>query len=261
MNHSPSFLRLVENAKKQVKEVTVSDALQLAKDGAALIDVREESEWLAGHPVGAMHISKGVLERDIEQRVTETNRMILCFCGGGYRSALAAENLQRMGYSRVYSVEGGWRAWLDARLPTSKGPEIYPRSPHERLGGLVHLPRLIDKCKLVPTGRLPGYNYLTAGFDKQLLEFICIDGASFEKVAQESSTDEEVLNWLKVRLGPGWPSENLISEFNERLKLMRPATSDKQEIFERARAAMTPTRRKVETYFDLIDLDEGRFVD
>ncbi len=85
-----------------------------------LIDVREESEFLAGHIPGAIHLSKGVIERDIETVVPDPNKEILLYCGGGFRSALSAENLQRMGYKNVVSVDGGWRSWTEANYPTEK---------------------------------------------------------------------------------------------------------------------------------------------
>jgi rhodanese-related sulfurtransferase len=261
VKHSPGFEKLVAAAKQGVREVSVQEVAQRMKTGSILIDVREESEWLAGHALGAIHLSKGVLERDIEGRVPDFGQQLLCYCGGGYRSVLAAENLQRMGYLHVFSVEGGWRAWLDARLPTRRGPEVYPRSPYEKLGGLVHLPRLLDKCRLYPAGMLPGYNYLDTGFDKVLLDFLCLEGRDVEQAAQIYRTDEEMLTWLKMKLGPGWPSEMSIGEFNERLQNSRPSNPDKHSWFDKFRASLPPTRRRVETFFDLIELDEQRFRD
>jgi rhodanese-related sulfurtransferase len=85
-----------------------------------LVDVREESEWRASHAAGAIHLSKGVLERDVEGVVADRDRILVLYCGGGYRSALSAENLERMGYRNVYSLAGGWRAWKDAGLPTEE---------------------------------------------------------------------------------------------------------------------------------------------
>lgn len=122
MKHSPGFLAIVNDAKKRVKEVTVAEALEaVAKNPkAALIDVREESEFAAGHVKGAEHIGKGVMERDIEKLHPDTSQPLYLYCGGGYRSALSADNLQKMGYANVYSVDGGWRAFLDAGAPTVK---------------------------------------------------------------------------------------------------------------------------------------------
>ena len=117
--HSPGFERLCAEARLRVREVTVEAAARLAKaPGTLLIDVREESEWAAGHAGGAIHLGKGIIERDIEQRVPNPTTRLLCYCGGGYRSALVADNLQRMGYTNVLSVAGGWRAWCAAGLPT-----------------------------------------------------------------------------------------------------------------------------------------------
>ena len=112
MKHSPGFLKLVDDAKSRVREITVEETRRkLESRGAKLIDVREESEWAAGHVRGAEHLGRGILERDIEQRVPDKNTELILYCGGGFRSALAADNLQKMGYSNVSSMAGGWREW------------------------------------------------------------------------------------------------------------------------------------------------------
>jgi rhodanese-related sulfurtransferase len=123
MAHSPQFLKLVQDAKKRVKETNVPDVKRRMDAGEKflLVDVREESEFANGHIVNAVHMGKGVIERDIEQRVPDTSAKVVLYCGGGFRSALAADNLQKMGYTNVESMDGGWRGWLDAGLPTAKG--------------------------------------------------------------------------------------------------------------------------------------------
>jgi rhodanese-related sulfurtransferase len=120
--HSPGFLKLVADAKSRIRECTVADvtARQAAGEKFVLIDVREESEYAAGHAAGAVHISKGVIERDIEAKVPDPNTPLVLYCGGGYRSALAADALQKMGYTNVISMDGGWSAWVRAGLPTEK---------------------------------------------------------------------------------------------------------------------------------------------
>ncbi len=120
MDHAPGFLRLVEHARAQVREVTAADAHARQLGGAHLVDVREESEWAAGHAAGAAHLGKGVIERDVEARIPDRDAEVLLYCGGGYRSVLAAESLQRMGYTNVWSIEGGWRAWTGAGLPVER---------------------------------------------------------------------------------------------------------------------------------------------
>ena len=119
MDHSPGFLALVDDAKRRIREVTVADVdrRRRAGDTFELIDVREEEEWRRGHLPGARHLCKGVIERDIETAVPDRSARIVLYCGGGFRSALAADNLQRMGYARVESMDGGWRAWTAAGLP------------------------------------------------------------------------------------------------------------------------------------------------
>ncbi|MCB0308021.1 MAG: hypothetical protein KDD48_01505 [Bdellovibrionales bacterium] len=111
--HNESFLSLVREVKKNIKELTVDDVAHKFDHQVAftLIDVREESEWNQAHIKGAIHLSKGILERDIESKIPNKSEEIILYCGGGYRSALAAENLQKMGYTNVYSMDGGWTAW------------------------------------------------------------------------------------------------------------------------------------------------------
>ena len=121
MKHSPGFLKLVDDAKSRVREVDVDETRRrLASGKAKLIDVREESEWAAGHASGAEHMGKGVIERDVEERVPDKSTELILYCGGGFRSALSADNLQRMGYTNVASMAGGWRAWQAADGPTGK---------------------------------------------------------------------------------------------------------------------------------------------
>ena len=123
MKHSPEFLKLVDDAKTRVREVTVDEARRRAESGSAkLIDVREESEWAAGHVRGAQHMGRGVIERDIEQRFPEKSAELILYCGGGFRSALSADNLQKMGYTNVTSMAGGWRGWQEAGGPVDDGP-------------------------------------------------------------------------------------------------------------------------------------------
>jgi len=120
--HSPAFERLCEESRSRVREVSVHDAAREAQTaGVVLVDVREESEWAAGRASGAVHLGKGIIERDIEERVPDKGTRLLLYCGGGYRSALTADSLQRMGYTNVASVAGGWRAWNDAGLPVTRG--------------------------------------------------------------------------------------------------------------------------------------------
>jgi rhodanese-related sulfurtransferase len=122
MAHSSQFLKLVQDAKKNVKETDVADVKRRSDAGEKflLIDVREDNEWAKGHLPGAVHLGKGIIERDIEQRVPDTSAKLILYCGGGFRSALAAENLQKMGYTNVESMDGGWRGWVEAGLPTAK---------------------------------------------------------------------------------------------------------------------------------------------
>jgi rhodanese-related sulfurtransferase len=119
MKHTSAFLSLCEAARQNVKEVSVQDAAQLMKEpDTFLVDVREDREWVTGHAAGAVHLGKGIIERDIEVRCPDHAARLLLYCGGGYRSVLAAESLQKMGYTNVVSVAGGYSAWVEAGLPT-----------------------------------------------------------------------------------------------------------------------------------------------
>ena len=120
MDHSKEFVALVDDAKTRVTEITVDDVEARRRAGARLIDVREDDEYRAGHIPGAEHIGKGVIERDIVAKVPDKQAELILYCGGGFRSALAADVLQRMGYARPLSLAGGWREWNARKLPIEK---------------------------------------------------------------------------------------------------------------------------------------------
>jgi rhodanese-related sulfurtransferase len=121
--HSPRFLQIVQEAKKHVRETTVGEVKARLDRGEklCLIDVREESEWAKDHLPGAVHLGKGVIERDIETRLPDADKEMILYCGGGFRSALAAENLKRMGYTNVLSMDGGIRDWREKGYPLTSG--------------------------------------------------------------------------------------------------------------------------------------------
>ena len=122
MDHAEGFLTLVRDAKKRIKEEDVQTTKKKLDAGEKiiLVDVREESEWARGHIPNAIHLGKGIIERDIEKAIPEKGATVVLYCGGGFRSALAADNLQKMGYSNVISMDGGWRDWTQAGFPTIK---------------------------------------------------------------------------------------------------------------------------------------------
>ncbi|HEV2946589.1 MAG TPA: rhodanese-like domain-containing protein [Gemmataceae bacterium] len=121
--HSPRFLKIVQDAKARIREVTVDQVKAKLDRGDRfrLVDVREESEWAKDHLPKAVFLGKGIIERDIEQQVPATGDEIVLYCGGGFRSALAADNLQKMGYTNVYSMDGGIRDWRERNYPLEKG--------------------------------------------------------------------------------------------------------------------------------------------
>ncbi|HEY3042344.1 MAG TPA: rhodanese-like domain-containing protein [Pyrinomonadaceae bacterium] len=119
MKHSEGFLKLVNDAKSRIREVTVDETRERMKanNDVRLIDVREDNEWEAAHAAGAQHLGKGIIERDIEATVPDKATELILYCGGGFRSALAADVLQRMGYTNVFSMAGGWKAWTNSGAP------------------------------------------------------------------------------------------------------------------------------------------------
>ena len=118
--HNPGFLALVDGAKSRIQQIDIAGYQKMQHEGHLLIDVREDREWEAGHAAGSIHMSKGTIERDIETRVPDPATKMVLYCGGGYRSALAADALRQMGYRDVISLDGGWRAWNQAGLPVEK---------------------------------------------------------------------------------------------------------------------------------------------
>ena len=121
-HHSPGFLALVHDAKTRIREIDIEEYKRLRAEGdpGQLVDVREDSEWEAAHAAGAVHLSKGTIERDIEKTFPDKQTKLVLYCGGGYRSALATDNLQKMGYTNVISLDGGWRAIEASGLPVER---------------------------------------------------------------------------------------------------------------------------------------------
>jgi rhodanese-related sulfurtransferase len=119
MQHSEGFLKLVEDAKTRVRELSVEETIKrlASNPEARLIDVREDNEWERGHAAHAEHLGRGIIERDAEQNYPNKDTELILYCGGGFRSALACDNLQRMGYTNVFSMAGGWKAWKEAAAP------------------------------------------------------------------------------------------------------------------------------------------------
>ena len=120
MQHSEEFLAVANDAKSRVREVSVDETRERLKNGATLIDVREDNEWETDHAEGARHMGRGVIERDIVHDIPDKSAELILCCGGGYRSALAADMLQKMGYTNVFSMAGGWKAWKESGAPTSR---------------------------------------------------------------------------------------------------------------------------------------------
>jgi rhodanese-related sulfurtransferase len=126
--HSPRFLALVNEAKSRVTEIDIEEYKRMRQAGepVTLVDTREDNEWQAGHAAGAVHLSKGIIERDIEAAIPDRTERLVLYCGGGFRSALVADNLQKMGYTNVISLDGGWRALKESGLPLELPAEQKP---------------------------------------------------------------------------------------------------------------------------------------
>ena len=120
--HSPEFLKIVNDTKKRIKEIDFREIKERLDAGEKFIvvDTREDNEWQRGHIPNAIHLGKGIIERDIEAAIPDKDAPLVLYCGGGFRSALAADNLQKMGYKNVVSMDGGWRGWTEAGFPTAK---------------------------------------------------------------------------------------------------------------------------------------------
>jgi rhodanese-related sulfurtransferase len=122
MTHNPGFLKLVDDSKTRIRQTDINGYKKMLAQGQRplLIDTREDNEWAAGHAAGAVHLSKGIIERDIETKVPDKNTTMVLYCGGGFRSALAADALQKIGYTNVISLDGGWRAWQQSGMPVER---------------------------------------------------------------------------------------------------------------------------------------------
>jgi rhodanese-related sulfurtransferase len=120
VKHNEAFLALVNDAKSRVKEIGIDELKSMPREDYQLIDVREDNEWAAGHAAGAIHLGKGIIERDIETKVPDKAETLVLYCGGGFRSALVADALQKMGYQNPISLDGGWKAWNEAGLAVEK---------------------------------------------------------------------------------------------------------------------------------------------
>jgi rhodanese-related sulfurtransferase len=120
--HNPGFLALVNDAKSRIRQIDIAEYRRMreAGDAGVLVDVREDNEWAAGHAAGAIHLGKGIIERDIEAAYPDKATRLILYCGGGFRSALVADNLQKMGYTGAISLDGGWKAWQQSGLPVEK---------------------------------------------------------------------------------------------------------------------------------------------
>ena|SRR6201997_664750 len=125
MRHSPGFLRLVDDAKSRIKEADFREIKRRldSRENLTLVDVREDNEWARGHLPGAVHLGKGIIERDVEEALPDKDAPLVLYCGGGFRSALVADSLQKMGYTNVISMDGGWRGWTTAGYPIEKPGE------------------------------------------------------------------------------------------------------------------------------------------
>jgi rhodanese-related sulfurtransferase len=119
--HTPGYLKLVDDAKSRIRHIGIDEYRKMPREEHVLIDTREDREWDAGHAAGAVHMSKGIIERDIENEIPDKSTTMVLYCGGGYRSALAADALRQMGYTNAISLDGGWRAWNEAGMPVEKG--------------------------------------------------------------------------------------------------------------------------------------------
>ncbi len=257
--HAPGFLKLVEDARPRVREISAEEAHQMQlHQGVTLVDVREDAEWRAGHAWAAWHIGRGVLERDIEARAPDLSTRLICYCGGGFRSVLAADTLQRMGYTHVSSMAGGWRSWEAAELPATATADPMLPSPREMLGGLVWLPRLLEKMRRDEAGIWMGIEPAAGEFDRMTLDFLCVEWGALQEAAEVYPNNADVFECMRRELGPAWPADHAIRSFSERLTNRAPEEEERRAWFEERVSQLPLTGRRAQSYFDLIDLEENR---
>ncbi|CAI9086744.1 sulfurtransferase [Candidatus Methylacidiphilum fumarolicum] len=216
------FNAYLEKIKRRLKSITLKDTFSdLQNKSGLVIDVRKKEDWFMGHIPGAIWIERSKLEKEVENIVPQSESKIICYGEDGAQSILAAYTLNEMGYINTYWMEKGWEGWKEKKYPIRAAEGIEMRDPLEKLGGICYLPRLFDKIKGLYSSKLPPTEYLQDDWDKAILELLCIDATLLEQVCISSENEQKFLMELKKILGPSWPSQHMIDQFNERCQLRK----------------------------------------
>lgn len=218
MTATSRYRLFLDSLRERIPELSPEQAFLRMREGPDLsIDLRHPREWVAGHLPRAVNLEFGRLPEEIDSRLPDANVPILCYSRTGDRSLLAADFLLRIGFPTVYSLAGGWQAWLKAALPVEAGAFPACRPPDERLAGVAQLPHLIDSIRRLSAGLAPSIAPFLAKEDRAVMEFLCIDPQTMEQIVLSSGSDAEVVALLKRILGPSWPTDHAIRDFNLRI--------------------------------------------
>ncbi|CAB4244680.1 putative Rhodanese-related sulfurtransferase [Methylacidimicrobium sp. AP8] len=218
MTATSRYRLFLDSLRRQIPELPPDQALLRMREGPAIsIDLRQPREWTAGHLPRAINLQLDRLPEEVDSRIPDAAVPILCYSRVGNRSLLAADLLVRMGFPTVYSLAGGWQAWLQAALPVEAGSYPPCRPPDERLAGVAQLPHLIDSIRRLAAGLAPSIASFLDKEDRAVMEFLCVDPQTMEQVVLSSGSDAEVVALLKRILGPSWPTDHAIREFNQRI--------------------------------------------
>ncbi|VVM04790.1 rhodanese-like domain-containing protein [Methylacidimicrobium tartarophylax] len=229
MTTAPRYRLLLDSLRQRVQEISPAQAFHWMREQKGVcIDLRHARQWVAGHLPGAIHVEFGQLPGEIESKIPAGEAPLLCYSRFGERSLIAADLLRQMGSAAAYSLAGGWEAWQQAGLSIEVG--AFPSSPlpDERLAGIAQLPHLIDSIRRLSAGLVPSVTPFVRKEDRSVMEFLCIDPQAMEQIVLSADSDADILARLKRELGPSWPSDHAIREFNARVLHRRktPETTD-----------------------------------
>ncbi|QSR84025.1 rhodanese-like domain-containing protein [Methylacidimicrobium sp. B4] len=214
---APRYRLLLDSLRQRIPELSPAQAFHWVREGRGIcIDLRHPRQWIAGHLPKAIHWEFGQFPGEIESKLPKGEVPILCYSRVGDRSLLAADWLVQMGFATAHSLAGGWEAWHNAGLPVEAGAFPACRRPDERLAGIAQLPHLIDSIRQFSAGFAPSIAPFVRKEDRAVMEFLCVDPQTMEQIVLAAGSDAEVITQLRRALGPSWPSDHAIREFNIR---------------------------------------------
>ncbi|MGD9896591.1 MAG: rhodanese-like domain-containing protein [Candidatus Methylacidiphilaceae bacterium] len=220
MSAATRYRLLLDALRQRVREISPTEALRWMQEERGeeiCIDLRHPRHWAAGHLPRAIHLEFGRFPSEIESKIPSSDTPILCYSRAGSRSLIAVDLLLQMGFSIAYSLAGGWEAWQKAGLPSEVGSLPACRPPDERLAGIAQLPHLIDSIRHLSTGYISTVTPFIRKEDRAVMEFLCIEPKTMEQIVLSAASDDAIVARLKGKLGPSWPSDHAIREFNVRV--------------------------------------------